>query len=822
MDLRSKLLLGIGLAFIVAFTMVAVFSVISMQASYRALEDYEVRHAVGTTMSAMETDMKNTYSTARDYSAWTATYRFAQGENPGWIEENMGEDFFSRFTLDHVLVFDRTGRLLFSMQYNTSSREIEPVPETLATEIRNLSEAEGILARENGSYGILDTADGPLLIASHPILTDTYEGPAAGSVHIARRLDDNYLTALSAREEYAIAILPSRELRGNASLTGVVSQFASGSPVAIQADNGDQVSGYVLLGDLTSSGKYYLRVTMPRTIYTTGQANIAVFLTTLAGAGVFIILFVLLFVDRIILSRLNAITRAVRERKTAGNIPASATPNGGDELTRLALTIDPVFAQLAESRDKLSESEERYRTLAESARDLIYIIGRDDTVLYVNTFAAQAMGRSREEITGKPRSALFPGSEGERQRENIEKVLSTGLPVKIESNIPLADGESWQDTLLVPIRDRNGAISGVMGISRDITQRKRTEEALQASSERFRTVMDSLDALVYVADMENYEILFLNKVGQRVWGDASGRKCWDTIQNGQAGPCPFCTNDKLLDAGGKPTGILVWEFRNTVNGRWYECRDRAIEWTDGRFVRLEIATDITERKRAEEALFRVNEKLNLLSSITRHDILNQLTALAAYLDLSLVHVDNETLRDFISKEQKIAAIIDREISFTRDYQDLGVRAPVWRNAGETIELAGSSLLPRSVKIEVGFSDIEVFADPLLEKVFFNLIDNALRYGGEGLSVIRFSARTEGTSLVISCEDDGVGVPEEDKKHIFERGFGHHTGLGLFLSREILGITDITIAETGTFGNGARFEITLPKGTYRFRGGNRTG
>jgi len=126
-----------------------------------------------------------------------------------------------------------------------------------------------------------------------------------------------------------------------------------------------------------------------------------------------------------------------------------------------------------------------------------------------------------------------------------------------------------------------------------------------------------------------------------------------------------------------------------------------------------------------------------------------------------------------------------------------------------------------VKIDVGFSDIEIFADPLLEKVFFNLIDNALRYGGERLSIIRFFARTEGKSLVITCEDDGAGVPPEDKKHIFERGFGHHTGLGLFLSREILGITGITIAETGTFGTGARFEITVPEGMYQFRGGDRT-
>ncbi|MDD1693287.1 MAG: PAS domain S-box protein, partial [Methanoregula sp.] len=493
-----------------------------------------------------------------------------------------------------------------------------------------------------------------------------------------------------------------------------------------------------------------------------------------------------------------------------------------DELTRLAVTIDPVFAQLAESRERLSESEERYRTLAESARDLIFIIDKDDTVVYVNTFAAQSVGKSREEIIGKPRSALFGGDAGKHQRKSIETVLSKGQPVKIESTLPLPAGDIWQDTLLVPIRDRDGTISGVMGISRDITKRKRAEEAVQASNKRFRTVMNSLDALVYVADMKTYEILFMNQRGQRIWGGITGKTCWETIQSGQTGPCPFCTNDRLVDADGKPTGILVWEFRNMVNGRWYECRDSAIEWTDGRLVRFEIATDITDRKRAEEALSNVNKKLNLLSTITRHDILNQLTALATYLDLSLEYAVNDPLRNYIIKEQQIAEIIDREINFTRDYQDLGVKAPVWHNVESTILSALQSLMPGNVSVITDFSDIEVFADALFEKVFFNLMDNAIRYGGESLSAVRFSARREGEVLVITCEDNGTGIPPEVKDHIFEQGFGKHTGLGLFLSREILGITNITITETGTFGSGARFEIMVPKGMYRFTGRNPSG
>jgi len=116
------------------------------------------------------------------------------------------------------------------------------------------------------------------------------------------------------------------------------------------------------------------------------------------------------------------------------------------------------------------------------------------------------------------------------------------------------------------------------------------------------TILDSLDALVYVSDMQTYELLFTNEYGRSIWGDIQGKTCWKVLQKDQDGPCSFCTNDRLLDESGQPAGVYVWEFRNTVNGHWYQCRDLAIRWTDGRLVRLEIATDITDRKRVEEEL----------------------------------------------------------------------------------------------------------------------------------------------------------------------------------------------------------------------------
>jgi PAS domain S-box-containing protein/putative nucleotidyltransferase with HDIG domain len=119
-----------------------------------------------------------------------------------------------------------------------------------------------------------------------------------------------------------------------------------------------------------------------------------------------------------------------------------------------------------------------------------------------------------------------------------------------------------------------------------------------------KAVLDSLDALVYVTDMQTYEILFINQYGKDIWGNIEGKTCWQTIQAGQTGPCSFCTNDKIVTRDGVPTGIHIWEFQNSVNNNWYKCLDQAISWIDGRLVRMELAYDITEQKLLEETVLR--------------------------------------------------------------------------------------------------------------------------------------------------------------------------------------------------------------------------
>jgi signal transduction histidine kinase len=211
---------------------------------------------------------------------------------------------------------------------------------------------------------------------------------------------------------------------------------------------------------------------------------------------------------------------------------------------------------------------------------------------------------------------------------------------------------------------------------------------------------------------------------------------------------------------------------------------------------------------AEAACERGDAALTLLNNVVRNDILNELSQLQQ--DMSPAQTpDNAKVTAAINR-------IRRQIKFTKEYQDIGTTEPFWQNVADAVMRAKVGVNLGRVDFELDVRDIEIRADPLLEKVFFYLIDDALKHGGERLTRIRLHRKTVEGAVVIICEDNGIGIPMDKKVHLFPREFagGRQCGYSLFLIKEILGVTGITIKETSRPGDGARFEITVPPSQYR--------
>jgi signal transduction histidine kinase len=267
----------------------------------------------------------------------------------------------------------------------------------------------------------------------------------------------------------------------------------------------------------------------------------------------------------------------------------------------------------------------------------------------------------------------------------------------------------------------------------------------------------------------------------------------------------------LIRSGGARGEIKV----GSVAGRprTYDASVMPFEVRGELRARMVLMRDITERKRAEEALQAANDRLNLLSSMTRHDLLNQLTVVDGYVALASKENDPEKVRAYLAKTESSSEAARQLIEFTGDYERVGIKAPSWLNVGELFSRATRQFPLDRIEVSSNTEGLSIYADAMLEKVLYNLIDNTLRHGG---SVSRISLDFEEccSRLALIYRDDGVGVPAKDKPLIFLRGFGANKGLGLFLARDVLAITGIDIFEDGGEGEGARFELIVPAGGFR--------
>jgi len=222
-----------------------------------------------------------------------------------------------------------------------------------------------------------------------------------------------------------------------------------------------------------------------------------------------------------------------------------------------------------------------------------------------------------------------------------------------------------------------------------------------------------------------------------------------------------------------------------------------------------IGEDVTEET--------LSMKIDLLFSITRRDILDQLSIIANYLERAQLKTSREAMQTFFDKTLESIESIRNQMAFVRSLQDIGITMPTWQSVKKVFWEAVMLNPSNSIDIRVEMEDFELYADPLLPRVFYNLLANSIKHGDHQLTKIRLYAQKSGESLILIYEDNGKGIPLDEKEKIFEFGHGKGTGFGLFLIRELLGYTGIMITETGEPGKGAKFEILVPKGKFRKAG-----
>jgi PAS domain S-box-containing protein len=467
------------------------------------------------------------------------------------------------------------------------------------------------------------------------------------------------------------------------------------------------------------------------------------------------------------------------------------------------------------ANEALRESEERFRTLVEQMQDAVVIAAFDGTILFANPSMFRMIGLQPGDLPPGANISHFLDPDSLDQVFLDLKAISEGTPpfiAEYQLKTP-GGGPRWIVSTGLRI-NYQGSWADLVTIH-EITEAKLAEKELRESEEKIRDLIINTPDIVWQTD-ESSRFIYVSPQVETILGYPPeyliGRTPFEMIRaDGIA-----ANRETFSSTTRKHENIVSyttpWIHRD---GHIVELESHAkpVFHSNGTFAGYHgIDRDITERKRSEYALRQANRQLNLLTSITRHDILNKVTVILGHLAIAEKKTHDPAMNTVIEKLVSATKAIRSQIEFTRVYQDLGTHDPQWQNLGRIMPY---SYIPAAITLTESVDGVEVFADPMFELVFSNLLDNSVRHGHH-VTAIRVSSSQPDHGLTIVWEDNGAGIPADEKEMIFERGFGKNTGLGLFLVREILSISGITIRETGTEGEGARFEISVPEGGYRLQ------
>ena len=488
----------------------------------------------------------------------------------------------------------------------------------------------------------------------------------------------------------------------------------------------------------------------------------------------------------------------------------------------------------------LRQSEERFRALINQAADAIFVHDLNGRFIDVNQQACTALGYDRETLLGMAFTDVDSRYGGQGFDASMAE-LTQHRQLTHQTNLLRSDGTS------LPVEMRLGIIElqqdqAVLVLARDITNRLRAEAALRDSHKTLLTVLDGIEAVIHVTDLGTQEILFCNRYMRDQYGqNLIGQKCWKALR-GFESRCSDCRVGELLDANGQPSGTIAYESQNPTTGKWFINYDRAIKWSDGRYVMLEMATDITEVKRLQEERQRTEarlqraqrlEAIGTLAGGVAHDFNNLLMGIQGSVGLMLDELAAENpqavkLREIEGYLNRAVELTNRLLGFAREGKYEIRPIDINQLIERTVELFGRT--KKEIAIRTAFrgkkSTVEADAGQM-EQVLLNLFVNAWQAMPQGGTLTITTDKVElapdkvaayelppGRYVKIAVADTGIGMDSETQRRIFDPFFttkevGTGTGLGLASAYGIITNHQGIIEVESDRDRGTTFTIYLP-------------
>ncbi len=486
-------------------------------------------------------------------------------------------------------------------------------------------------------------------------------------------------------------------------------------------------------------------------------------------------------------------------------------------------TMEDIGKQVGLLVSKL-EAESRLKVISQNLQSFVkhtplIIISTDleGRILSVNDSFEKAYGWTAEEVTGRTMDMLIPKGEKRDLNERM-RTVAEGNSVRYEARRVRKDGQMIDiAVMLSPVTDQKGNVVQITSICREITEEKKARSIINLN----HAVIENLNEMVLVTELDRKGepiVVYVNpaflKASEKTIEEISGRYLFELDRS-------LVDTDAVNDIynafkAGLPSRREIVHTDGKGEKRFLETHFFPLRDEEGRVTNwVLLQRDVTSFVDQREKLRVSNEKLNLMETISRHDMMNHLQAIELYIHMVLSTSEDSDVASRLEKINRITEQMKRQLNALKELKSSG--NPRWMNVHKTFLDSIAGMDTKGIRIGVEGENADIVADPLVERVFFNFVDNSIRHGGNVRNITLLVIR-EGEGLRIVYNDDGSGIQASEKDTIFTTsrdGRSH----GLRLAKDVLGITGIQIQETGEAGKGARFELSVPDGGFRTRGTN---
>ncbi len=503
MSLKRKFLLIAGVVFICAIGLIYATSRFTFMRGLEEIEELGVEQDVGQALGALSYLISDLETDTADWAAWDDTYAFIEDGNEEYIESNLGDETFVVLKLNLMLFIDSHGDVVFGKAVDLETEEEIPIPQDLLSHLSGDSPLLSSPGTQSFISGTILLQQGPMLLASQPILTSHDEGPARGTLIFARYLDSDTINELSQVTLFPISIRSLSNL-AYPDFKEALASLSDDRPIFVKPLDSQQIGGYTLLNDIYDRPALILKVEVPREAYQLGQLVTSYYILAVLGVGVLVIVLIWILIQKVILSRITRLTQGINYIAESGDTSIRIPIKGKDEVSLVAGTINGMLATLEEAGREIRESERRYRLLAENVTDVICTLDTDLRLTYISPSVINLTGYTTKELIGQKLKDSLDTSiwdaakkaftEAAADENMSQKSAPTPRAQSYEFETKKKDGSAiWLEARIAALRDSNGQTTGFVGTVRDITERRRAAEELQLRYEEEKALRQQLE-----------------------------------------------------------------------------------------------------------------------------------------------------------------------------------------------------------------------------------------------------------------------------------------------------------------------------------------